>query len=192
LHWKATKVEESAPLWEKLGSANRRVEGLLHQLYLESTEQPEVFSESLVQCSRTLPSQWDGSNTVVLKLLEVRKAFADVRQLLRDIGSKCQVPVEPADQTELCDLTEAQAGVLLSGVPGAGGNDAIFAIVLSTDVIAELNDVWTAYGMQHGRRIRRLDVHEIHVEASAAATGVIKMETVDARAAFDSINKRFK
>lgn len=38
--------------------------------------------------------------------------------------------IEPESQTHLLDATMSMEGVLLAGVPGAGGFDAIFAITL--------------------------------------------------------------
>lgn len=38
--------------------------------------------------------------------------------------------IEPESQTRLLDATMNMKGVLLAGVPGAGGFDAIFAITL--------------------------------------------------------------
>lgn len=38
--------------------------------------------------------------------------------------------IEPESQTRLLDATMNVDGVLLAGVPGAGGYDAVFAIVL--------------------------------------------------------------
>lgn len=38
--------------------------------------------------------------------------------------------IEPESQTQLLDSTMKMEGVLLAGVPGAGGFDAVFAITL--------------------------------------------------------------
>lgn len=39
------------------------------------------------------------------------------------------VSIEPDSQTRIADITATLPGVLAAGVPGAGGLDAIFAIV---------------------------------------------------------------
>ena len=55
-----------------------------------------------------------------------------VRSLLRAMGEAEAAggqPVEPPEQTALADATAALQGVLAAGVPGAGGFDALFAIV---------------------------------------------------------------
>lgn len=42
----------------------------------------------------------------------------------------CLLQIEPESQTQLLDSTMKMEGVLLAGVPGAGGFDAVFAITL--------------------------------------------------------------
>lgn len=37
---------------------------------------------------------------------------------MREMGSLCDVPIEPAEQTRLLDACVAQAGVIAGGVPG--------------------------------------------------------------------------
>ncbi len=49
---------------------------------------------------------------------------------MRTMGDVAHVPLEPPPQTRLLDSTAAIPGVLGGGVPGAGGYDAVFAIVL--------------------------------------------------------------
>lgn len=56
-------------------------------------------------------------------------AFARARALLRALGEAAGQPVEPPEQTELADATAALAGVVGAGVPGAGGHDALFAVL---------------------------------------------------------------
>jgi phosphomevalonate kinase len=45
------------------------------------------------------------------------------------MGKKADVPIEPPSQTELLDATQLVEGVLLAGVPGAGGYDAICCVI---------------------------------------------------------------
>lgn len=51
--------------------------------------------------------------------------------LLKDLGEKSLVEIEPDNQTILADATQSLPGVLCSGVPGAGGVDAVYAICLT-------------------------------------------------------------
>lgn len=51
--------------------------------------------------------------------------------------------IEPKSQTGLLDATMELEGVLLAGVPGAGGFDAVFAITLG-DSSSHVIKSWTS------------------------------------------------
>ena len=50
---------------------------------------------------------------------------------MEHIGIAAGVPIEPESQKKLADMNMQIPGVLISGVPGAGGYDAIFCLLLS-------------------------------------------------------------
>ena len=54
--------------------------------------------------------------------------------------------IEPESQTRLLDVTMDTEGVLLGGVPGAGGFDAVFAITLS-DSSTNLTKIWSSHNV---------------------------------------------
>ncbi len=60
---------------------------------------------------------------------EVWEEGRNVRIAMRELGEITKVPIEPSSQTSLLDATEQIQGVLGTGVPGAGGYDAIYAIL---------------------------------------------------------------
>jgi phosphomevalonate kinase len=64
---------------------------------------------------------------------QICKDFLEVRKLLKRMGTGAGVGIEPGAQTSLCDATMGLDGVLMCGVPGAGGNDAVFAIYCGGD-----------------------------------------------------------
>ena len=80
-------------------------------------------------------------------LLDARAALQRSRLLLRRMGERADVPIEPPAQRELCDYTETLPGVLGAGVPGAGGFDAIFAIVVGDGAAAAVRTAWAARGV---------------------------------------------
>jgi phosphomevalonate kinase len=45
------------------------------------------------------------------------------------MGNESSVPIEPESQTSLLNDSRETPGVLIAGVPGAGGYDAIFCII---------------------------------------------------------------
>lgn len=51
--------------------------------------------------------------------------------------------IEPESQTQLLDETMNVEGVLLAGVPGAGGFDAIFAVTLG-ESSSKVTKVWSS------------------------------------------------
>ena len=55
-----------------------------------------------------------------------------VRKLLKTMGDNSGVPIEPDQQTRLIDSTVLLPGVVMSGVPGAGGYDSLFCLVRDT------------------------------------------------------------
>jgi len=84
-------------------------------------------------------------------LLELRRAFEEARSLLRRMGEGADVPVEPPAQLALCDATAALPGVLACGVPGAGGYDAVFAIVLGGAAAAgRVEALWASWDTATG------------------------------------------
>ncbi|KAJ3223205.1 phosphomevalonate kinase, partial [Chytriomyces hyalinus] len=54
----------------------------------------------------------------------------NVRSLLRKMSQLAKVPIEPESQTRLLDTIAKLPGVVMCGVPGAGGFDAIFTLVI--------------------------------------------------------------
>lgn len=63
------------------------------------------------------------------KVDELPAAIAASRELVRDMGSRSGVPIEPESQTELIDALSAVEGVYGGVVPGAGGFDAVSLLV---------------------------------------------------------------
>lgn len=57
------------------------------------------------------------------------------------------VQIEPPSQTALLDGTMHMSGVLLAGVPGAGGFDAVFAIAIGNTVREKVEAEWTNRGV---------------------------------------------
>lgn len=55
--------------------------------------------------------------------------------------------IEPPSQTALLDATMEMDGVLLAGVPGAGGFDAVFAITIGSTVRDKLELEWSRRGV---------------------------------------------
>lgn len=134
---------EGPPLWKDLAGANARVAATLAQLQrLASATPPVQYAEELAEAARTTPAEWaaaaaqGGAGVVVSKLAALSRAFARARALLAAMGSAAGVPIEPPTQTALADATLRVPGVVAAGVPGAGGFDALFAVVLDPESVS--------------------------------------------------------
>ncbi|GMI48297.1 hypothetical protein TrCOL_g6699 [Triparma columacea] len=77
---------------------------------------------------------------------EVREKVKEVRRALKRLGELAEVGIEPDEQTELCDGTTAIEGVVCAGVPGAGGRDAIYAIVEDGVAKGRVEELWRGWG----------------------------------------------
>jgi len=50
---------------------------------------------------------------------------------MRTMGELAGPPIEPPEQTRLCDASAELPGVLTCACPGAGGYDAVYALVIT-------------------------------------------------------------
>lgn len=78
-------------------------------------------------------------------LCNIRALFQQARLLLKYIGENSNVEIEPSEQTQLADATLGLPGVLAAGVPGAGGNDALFCIVINPKVRENVENLWSTW-----------------------------------------------
>ena len=118
---------------------------------------PKGYLEAISRAAESTYVQWGRQRltqspkktektTVMGILSSLRRSFSRLRELMRLMGSEAGVEIEPAQQTILADRTEGMSGVLCAGVPGAGGNDAIFAIVLSSKARERVEEMWSQWG----------------------------------------------
>ncbi|KNC54341.1 phosphomevalonate kinase [Thecamonas trahens ATCC 50062] len=141
-------------VWDALGAANAAVEGTLGELAAAATASPQAYDALVAHAAAQPLAAWaaDGSDVggeaapLALLALRLRSEFQAVRALLREVTEATGVPVEPPAQTALIDATMAQPGVLFAGVPGAGGFDAVFALVLGDATRRTMEDAWARGG----------------------------------------------
>jgi phosphomevalonate kinase len=148
LAWQKEKAEEATPLVQRLGASNEEICKLMSNLTTLSASDPSLYNQALRLCSTSKQAVWAsaaGSNTVVDVFVQLKTACGVSRSLLRRMGELAGVEIEPPCQTALVDATEAVTGVLCAGVPGAGGVDAIYALVLSADARKAVERVWGSW-----------------------------------------------
>ncbi|KAF9198762.1 phosphomevalonate kinase [Haplosporangium sp. Z 27] len=151
LKWRKNKPEEANALWARLGAANDKVVELLKKLNHvseESENSARQYHEAIQRASTVPTSRWRSlgeSNATMDLLIQIHQEFSSVRNYLREMSHLSEVPIEPEEQTRLLDACLTVPGVLMAGVPGAGGFDAIFCIVLSDESREGVERVWSNY-----------------------------------------------
>ncbi|CAN9159004.1 unnamed protein product [Alternaria sp. RS040] len=113
LAWRSQKPEEAEKIWKELQSGN------------------EALAAELTR----LATEVKGDNAS--KHDTLRKIIDGNRALIRDMGEKSGVPIEPPQQTRLLDYCSKLDGVVGGVVPGAGGFDAIVLLVEDKEAIIE-------------------------------------------------------
>ncbi|KAJ1297927.1 hypothetical protein BS78_01G415800 [Paspalum vaginatum] len=134
--WQKSDPEKSKDTWSKLGTANLALENQLRILKRLSEDHWEAYESVVQSCSHLAYGKWTEVATsqhqelIVRSLLATRDACLEIRLRMREMGVAAGVPIEPDSQTQLLDATMNLEGVLLAGVPGAGGFDAVFSVTL--------------------------------------------------------------
>ncbi|DBA01309.1 TPA: hypothetical protein N0F65_001814 [Lagenidium giganteum] len=153
LNWQQEQPEESKRLMDALHGFNQRVAAGLDALDHALQADPALH-EKRVAAADVTSDQWLEINaTIGALLLKTREAFVQVRSSLRNMGAQAGVPIEPPSQTDLLDATMALPGVLAAGVPGAGGFDAVFVLVLDASVLPRVEAFWQSYASSASSRI---------------------------------------
>ncbi|OAA68292.1 nonsense-mediated mRNA decay protein 3 [Niveomyces insectorum RCEF 264] len=90
---------------------------------------------------------------------ELPAILRSVRELVRQMGTKSGVPIEPDSQTELLDALSALDGVYGGVVPGAGGYDAVALLVKDDEATAaRLEAFLKKWSQDKSERVRLLAV----------------------------------
>jgi phosphomevalonate kinase len=101
LAWRAEKSEEAEKNWKSLQEGN------------------EMLARELTRLATEGEGKYD----------KLRHIILSNRALIREMGEKSGVPIEPPQQTRLLDYCSKLDGVVGGVVPGAGGFDAIVLLV---------------------------------------------------------------
>lgn len=134
--WQKSDPQMSQETWRKLAESNSALETQFNILSKLAEEDWDAYKYVIDSCSLQKSEKWIEQATeprreaVVKALLGARNVMLEVRNHMRQMGEAAGVPIEPESQTRLLDTTMDMEGVLLAGVPGAGGFDAVFAVTL--------------------------------------------------------------
>ena len=109
-----------------------------------------AYKTAILRASKVPSERWNSldlvdekAKLIIQTLLRLKTCFKKSRLLLKQMGECSGQGIEPDQQTALADDTEALAGVLCAGVPGAGGVDAIYAITLSPTARMGVERMWS-------------------------------------------------
>ncbi|KAJ2696045.1 phosphomevalonate kinase, partial [Coemansia spiralis] len=155
LQWQSTAPEQAARLLASLDAANGRIRELWGALATAHQDNSEAYDCAVDWCAQRASAEWRAGpdHAITAAAIATCGLLADLaagtlrmRQLQRELGDRAGVPIEPPEQTRLLDACMAVPGVCMAAVPGAGGFDAIFCIVLNPaagDAVERLWSGWT-------------------------------------------------
>ncbi|KAK9076263.1 hypothetical protein SSX86_004596 [Deinandra increscens subsp. villosa] len=154
-NWDAYKsVIDSCSMYksEKVHAESKALEAHFNLLSKLAAENWDAYKSVIDSCSMYKSEKWKAQFSeeshieLVEALLGAREAMLKIWCHMRQMGEAAGIPIEPESQTRLLDVTMDTEGVLLAGVPGAGGFDAIFAITLS-DSRTNLTKTWSSHNV---------------------------------------------
>ncbi|XP_071730538.1 phosphomevalonate kinase, peroxisomal [Rutidosis leptorrhynchoides] len=151
-NWQKSDPQKSLDTWKQLSEANMTLEAQLNLLSKLAEQHWETYKGVIYYCSLNQPEKWIEqaseaiSQEIVKALFGAREAMLNIRRHMKFMGLAAGIPIEPESQTELLDATMNMPGVLLAGVPGAGGFDAVFAVTLG-DSGNNLTKAWSSHNV---------------------------------------------
>ncbi|KAD4178551.1 hypothetical protein E3N88_27142 [Mikania micrantha] len=151
-NWQKSDPEKSLDTWKRLSEANTSLELQLNILSKLAEDHWEIYKSVICSCSMYQSEKWVEqaneaiSQEIVKALIGARDSMLNIRSHMKLMGMAAGIPIEPESQTELLDATMNMCGVLLAGVPGAGGFDAVFAVTLG-DSGNNLAKAWSSHNV---------------------------------------------
>ncbi|XAR70692.1 Phosphomevalonate kinase [Bertholletia excelsa] len=166
--WQKSEPEKAQESWRKLSNANLALERTLNMLSQMAKEHWQSYKSTINNCSKLRSEKWIDQTSgpkeaeIVKTLLGARDAMLEIRCHMRLMGEAAGIPIEPESQTRLLDTTMNMEGVILAGVPGAGGFDAVFAVILG-DSSSKLTKAWSSLNVL--ALLVREDPHGVSLES---------------------------
>lgn len=146
LKWRKEKPAEASEIWNQLLVTNSQIARSLVKL-IDRIRGLTPYSLSVLQDRLNAGVDWTiaDSSIAIEECRALRQLFTTARSLLKKMGECAGVGIEPDEQTRLADATAAIPGVLCAGVPGAGGVDAIFCLVLTGAARDKVEQLWSTW-----------------------------------------------
>ncbi|EJU04392.1 phosphomevalonate kinase [Dacryopinax primogenitus] len=155
LSWRKNNVEEALHVWTAISEANSCLAVSLNELSELNDADPATYTAVFTKAAALIKAKWStafedpASDKIVNVLSEVATATEDIRSGMRQMGILADVPIEPDEQCRLLDACIAVPGVIGGGVPGAGGYDAIWLLVIdggeTQGALSTVEGVWQSW-----------------------------------------------
>ncbi|KAH6562229.1 hypothetical protein BASA50_004868 [Batrachochytrium salamandrivorans] len=159
LAWRKANSDQALALWIKIDGLNSEILSAFRELcyYARSTNESThcgvSYLKDMAICSEIPAASWKSllaqdthkSSDTIHKLVSIHSIHQEIRECLRKMSEMSGAPIEPIEQTRLLDACMKVPGVLMGGVPGAGGYDAIYCIVLSDVARDGVCKVWHSW-----------------------------------------------
>lgn len=147
--WRNAQKGIENNLWDRLGAANVRYVNHL-QAMVAAAGTNASWDSAVAALAKTPAASWKAEdNDVAAMFAECHGLALNCRRLLKEMGTLSGVEIEPDGLTKLLDDTASLPGVLAAGCPGAGGYDAVFALVLTDEAVADVERYWETYTEKH-------------------------------------------
>lgn len=182
LSWLSQATPNEKNIWDSLAESNKLVISLLNQINEESKNKTQSYTEFLIWAKDYPVNSWEKysseDKTIRNLFIDLYKEFYNCRCKLREIGTLANVDIEPPQQTALLDATMSIPGVLFAFVPGAGGYDAIFSLVISIDTRRNVEQLWSTWRYHHCNSWN-IDVCPLLLKAESVNEGIRLEETIE-------------
>ncbi|KAF8577737.1 phosphomevalonate kinase [Ramaria rubella] len=194
LMWRREDPSGANELWGTLSALNEELASVLTSLVQLHDSTPETYTSTLAYASALTYAEWSTLETtqanveIIRKLLQARSAAENIRGCMRKMGTASGTPIEPPEQTRLLDACLGKPGVVAGGVPGAGGYDAIWLLLLEsqrgikTASVGLIEEVWSSWTELDVSPLSAVESREwgVRVESLEAIPGlhdVLKMNS---------------
>jgi len=176
LQWRKDQPDVANEVWNTLANTNLELYQSFESLNELFTSNQEKYQNSVKNLSEQSYDDWLLSSDDLAKaFINIRQLFNKARSYLKRMGEGAGIEIEPDVQTNLADASQAIPGVLCAGVPGAGGIDAIYAIVLSKEARNRVEKVWSLWG-QDDTRNQQTMVCPLILNAEGINNGGVRIE----------------
>ncbi|KAH9600723.1 GHMP kinase [Trypanosoma melophagium] len=147
--WRKSVANNPESLWNLLSENNENYVKSLRLLISDAEEKPKQYMDAVETLKHVVIAQHTPKNESERLWIEAATLASKSRRYLREMGHAASVEIEPNVLSTLLDATFAIPGVFAVGCPGAGGYDAVFALVIGDETCAVIEEFWERYENIH-------------------------------------------